>query len=153
MQAAGGADLHSPVSATARQRQPPRLTSRTVPTGGIVHFYAPEDFCRSKPTRLGGEWNGEWTSARFGHSGRFDMSLKQSGKKFSGTIRILGSRCVAHGTVSGRLVGDNLKFSAVRAEHRITFDGTLHDAGMAGTWSKVAQGRCAADRGTWSATR
>ena len=129
------------------------LASRTVPTSGIVWFYAPEDFCRGKPTGIGGEWSGDWTSAKFGDSGHFDMRLKQSGKKFSGTVNIQGSPCVTKGTVSGRLEGDKIKFSVIRAEHRITYQGTLHEAGMAGSWAKVAQGRCAADRGTWSATR
>jgi len=83
-------------------------------------------------------------------SGTFHVTFQVDGSSFSGTVSV-SAQCVSNGTVSGSVVGKQIKFGAVEGNELVTFDGTVNGNTMGGTYH-TGKG-CGTDNGTWSASR
>ena len=98
-----------------------------------------------------GTWTGTWqsTGAAAAH-GTFTIDFLQQGEDVSGDITIQGSTCVTHGSIIGKVQGDQIEFGAVQAEQTIKYAGAISGDSLSGTY---ASAQCGPDTGTWKATR
>jgi hypothetical protein len=127
-------------------------------TTGSVTYYAIDEFCTHKnPTGIGGTWTGSYRSSVYSEvHGTFRATFivgKKDPAAFTGSITIAGSPCVTHGTLSGRINGNQITFGVVNAEKRISYTGVISGSTLSGGYTAESVPTCKGDTGGWDASR
>jgi hypothetical protein len=145
-----GACSSSAASPTAAPTPRPAPTLPP-PTDAPTPSATPATTPSPTPFSLTGQWNGTWQDTSPDHSsGKFTLTLIQTGPNLAGTILIKGSPCLADGTVSGTANNNAISFGAVSGKVKVSYSGTLSGLAIKGTYSAPV---CYHAKGTWAATK
>lgn len=99
---------------------------------------------------LSGTWRGTYVNdAPFTVSGPFAVRITQQGDKISGDLKLSGTGCALDGPIQGTLEGTQIRFGAVNGGQNVSFEGTVADGGLSGTYTTT----CLNSTGTWTAKR
>ena len=99
---------------------------------------------------IAGAWSGTWQSTNQAGSGTFTLTWTQQGSDLSGTITVTKTPCVANGTLTGKVSGNQIEFGAVQGTYRIDYRGSVSGNSMSGTYASPT---CGNAKGNWSATK
>jgi opacity protein-like surface antigen len=99
-----------------------------------------------------GTWRGTYTDTN-SRSGNLLFEMTQSGSDVTGTLTSFGLPCLDEATVTGSVDGDQIHLDGARGESSVTFNGTVNENQISGTFTIPATGSCVGGQGTWTVNR